>query len=427
MRNFITAIGTMVLLSAAAFAGGSQEGATSSSDSRPVEIRYATWGKEPYIQATVEGFESTHPGITVVVESIPGKDYWVKMEAAALSNTLPEIIRFKTSEIGTYIEGGFLTDLTNLSEFDPSFSYDNFPKVIVDKFTFDGKIYGVPKDFDTIALFYNKEIFDEAGESYPNKTWDWQTLVEVAKRLTDANAGVYGFAAPITGQKGYWNTILQAGGYVITPDGRPGFDLAGTKQGLQFWYDLLNTHGVSPTPAQMEETKPDTMFLSGKIAMMYNGSWMIDNYMMDNEAFAGKFDLAVLPQGPVRRATISNSLCFSVSSGIPTAAGEEAAFHLASYLGSMEAQTIEAEYGGAIPAFMGAEEKWKDVYAAYNVDVFFDSLAWSFEYPVTRLSSWKDELNTMVKRMLSGDVDIDSGCAELQRSMEALIAEEAVQ
>jgi len=419
-------IGLILFASAAvaAFPGGSREAATDRGE--PVKIRYATWGTEPYLQATVDGFRETNPNVDVVLESIPGKDYWVKMEAAALSKTLPEVIRFKTSELGKYVEGGCLKDLTSLDKFDPSFSYSHFPAVIVKKFTVDGKVYGVPKDFDTIALFYNKEIFDKAGEPYPDGNWDWKKLVEVAKKLTNRAAGVYGFAAPIAGQKGYWNTILQAGGIIIGPGGKPGFDMEATREGLRFWYDMLNTHGVSPSAAQMEETNPDTMFLSGKIAMMFSGSWMIDNYMLDNKEFAPKFDLALLPKGPAGRATISNSLCFSVAEGIPDKTAREAALKLVAYLGSLKAQTIEAEYGGAIPAYTGAELKWKEVYSRYHANVFFDSLEWSHEYPVTRLSSWMGEMDSMSKKMLLGAIGIDAGCAELQKKMEKLIGDENV-
>ncbi|MCI1141088.1 extracellular solute-binding protein, partial [Stenotrophomonas maltophilia] len=93
-----------------------------------------------------------------------------------------------------------------------------------------------PKDFDTIGLWYNKKMFDEAKIPYPDNTWDWNKLREAAKKLTDPNKGVWGIAAAPYGQDNYYNTIFQSGGFVISDDKKSsGFDKPETIEGLSFW------------------------------------------------------------------------------------------------------------------------------------------------------------------------------------------------
>ncbi|MCA5011083.1 extracellular solute-binding protein, partial [Clostridioides difficile] len=91
-----------------------------------------------------------------------------------------------------------------------------FPKDIVQIYNWEGtKQYAVPKDIDTIALWYNKTMFDEAGIPYPDKDWTWDDYAEAAKKLTKADGSQYGFALRPTNDQAGWNNIVyDMGGYV---------------------------------------------------------------------------------------------------------------------------------------------------------------------------------------------------------------------
>ena len=84
--------------------------------------------------------------------------------------------------------------------------------------------YAVPKDYDTIALWYNKTLFDEAGISYPDDTWTWADLKDAAKKLTKDDGSQYGFCAGLHNQEGYYNFVYQNGGEIITDDKKSGYD-----------------------------------------------------------------------------------------------------------------------------------------------------------------------------------------------------------
>ena len=65
-----------------------------------------------------------------------------------------------------------------------------------------------------------KKIFDEANIAYPDDTWTWDTWREVAKKLTNKDKNIYGMAAPVTWQGGYYETLLQSGGAPFAEDGQ---------------------------------------------------------------------------------------------------------------------------------------------------------------------------------------------------------------
>ena len=140
-------------------------------------------------------------------------------------------------------------------------------------------------------------MFDEAKIAYPDGTWDWKKLQEVAKKLTDPSKGVYGFAAPADAQQGYYNFISQNGGNVISADKKKsGFDSAATKEAIQFDVDFSLKDKSSPTQAQFADTSFAAMFESGKVAMGLFGSWMVSEFKA-NDYVKANCNVAVIPQG----------------------------------------------------------------------------------------------------------------------------------
>ncbi|MCC9850777.1 extracellular solute-binding protein, partial [Streptococcus agalactiae] len=98
-----------------------------------------------------------------------------------------------------------------------------------------GEQYAIPKDYDTIGLWYNKKMFDAAGVSYPDETWDWNKLKEAAKKLTKPDGSQYGFLAPLHNQEGYYNFVYQNGGTIITKDKKSGYDDPKTVEALKYY------------------------------------------------------------------------------------------------------------------------------------------------------------------------------------------------
>ena len=95
----------------------------------------------------------------------------------------------------------------------------NYPEDIWGLYTHEDKYYAVPKDVDTIALWYNKTMFDEAEMEYPTADWTWDDMFEAAKKLTKDDGSQYGLALRNdNNQAGYYNMIYDNGGFVINDD-----------------------------------------------------------------------------------------------------------------------------------------------------------------------------------------------------------------
>ena len=229
-RRLTIILVVLTLALAACGGGGGDQGSTTatktggsgnqaSSSGGGVAIRYGLWNKDqaPIFEQIATEFKKSHPNINVQVEVTPFDQYWTKLEAAATGGALPDVLWMNGPNIIKYASNGILMPIDDRIKAD-NIDLNNYPKTLVDLYTFEEKHYALPKDYDTIGLWYNKELFDAAGVKYPDETWDWNRVREAAKQLTDKSKGVWGIAAPMMDQEGYYNTIYQNGGYVISDD-----------------------------------------------------------------------------------------------------------------------------------------------------------------------------------------------------------------
>ncbi len=147
---------------------------------------------------------------------IPWANYWDKLQTTVAGARPSTSSGMNKPNFPVYASKGALTDLTDLiaqAKIDTSV----YPQSLRDLYTYDSKLYGFPKDFDTIALYYNKKLFDAAGVAYPDDTWTWDDLYAAAKKLTTADQ--WGYISTTGDQIGYWNYIFANGGQVLNADG----------------------------------------------------------------------------------------------------------------------------------------------------------------------------------------------------------------
>lgn len=158
-------------------------------------------------------------GIDVEFQVIPWNEYWTLLEAGATGGEMPDVFWMHSTYSQRYMSNDILLDLTDKIAGSEKINLDNYYKDIAELYQYDGKTYAVPKDYDTIALWYNKKMFDEAKLSYPDETWTWNDFADAAKKLTAEDGSQYGTAIPaIFNQDGYYNLIYDMGGYIISED-----------------------------------------------------------------------------------------------------------------------------------------------------------------------------------------------------------------
>jgi len=146
-------------------------------------------------------------------------------------------------------------------------SYEYFQK--------DGKLYGLTEKMSDVVMYYNKDLFDEAGLDYPTEDWTWKEELEAAQTLT--KEGVYGTYAPVTYNELY-KTVVQNGGALFDENGTPTLDSEENIEAFQWMLDKMLEYNVQPTPEQMSGKSPEDMFKNGEVAMIRTGSWMVTTF-----------------------------------------------------------------------------------------------------------------------------------------------------
>ncbi|WP_274651128.1 ABC transporter substrate-binding protein [Paenibacillus humicola] len=398
-------------------------GSSNAGSNKPVTLRYGIWDENqaPAMKQIAAKFNETHPNITVNVEITPFDQYFQKLETSAAGNSMPDVFWMNPANFPKFASND---QLLPLSDYIASNNIDmnNYPKPLVDFFTYQDKVYGFPKDFDTIGLWYNKQLFDEAKVPYPDGTWDWNKLLDAAKKLTDPAKGVYGIGAAVdSGQTSYYNLILQNGGYVISDDRKSmGYDKPEAAQALQFWYDLIHKYKVSPTIAQMTDTTPESLFESGKLAMYTTGSWEAVAFN-NTDLIKDKVDVAPLPQ-MVKKATIINGLGnVAAKNGKHTAE----AWEFLKFLGSKEAAEIMGSTGTVIPAFNGTQDLWVKSMPNYKLQVFIDALSYAVNYPISMdFRSIQQTDTEQLTKAFSGQIPLPDALKAMTEKDNAMLAAE---
>jgi multiple sugar transport system substrate-binding protein len=400
----------------------SESGGSNDKPKENVTLTYAIWDKiqQPAMEAIAEEFTAANPNIKVKVEVIPWGDYWTKMSAAAPSGTLPDVFWMHGGQFVKYADGKFLEPITSKVEAG-EVNLDDYAADLASIYTLNGENYGIPKDFDTIGLAYNKELFDGAGIPYPDDTWDYAKLAEVAKQLSQPDKGIYGFGAKMDTQTGYWNDMLANGGSILSDDmSKSGYDDPASIEALQARYQMI-LDGASPTHQQMTDTESTEMFKSGKLAMIFDGSWRISD-IDGSEVIKGKWDWAKLPTGKAKRGNIINGL-----GNVMSAAGKhkDEAWQFLKFLGSKRAAEITAEMGAAIPAFNGTQEAWLTSRPHLNLKIFIEQVADAVPYPSGSKAYpvWFAKEPEIMSQAWGGAVSVEEAAKKVAETMNGAIAE----
>ncbi len=397
-------------------------------------LTFQIWdvNQRPGMQAMCDAYTAqVDPNVIIEVQVTNWNEYWTKLEASAESNTMPDLYWMHTDRILYYADFGILADLTDLYDGeDPNYYQEHFSEISIGNASgSDGRMYGVPKDKDNVLLIYNKEMFDQAGVSYPDETWTWDDLTAASQQIYD-KTGKYGYMVYNDEQLGYWNFVYQNGGYILDENNvYAGYTDPATVDAIKFYVDLQKNDWC-PKQAYFAETQPGTAFFSEVGAMFLEGSWNLLANLDNYPDMVGKWDVAVLPKcpNPARgdgRAVISNGLCYSTA-----ARGKnlEVVKDVLRFFGSEEAQRIQGESGAAIPAFNGLEDTWGSCFDKYsyrlNVEQCFDQ----FEYSVQFINNasrrkWKSVVSDEMVRVYNGS-NIEESLEKMQQAANSYITEE---
>ena len=220
-------------------------------------------------------------------------------------------------------------------------------------------------------------------------------------------------------QATYYNTIAQAGGYVIK-DNKSGFADPKSVAGLQMWTDLI-ADGSMPSLQVLSDSEPVTLFTAGKAGIFWTGSWTIKPLLDD---FPDKSQVLVvpLPKGE-QRATVIHGVSYVAAANSNNLVAAKA---LVAAMTNEKANQTEASNGTAIPAYTGTQTAWLDLQKDWKLDVFTTAAEeYAVPYPVSKnTSAWANLESEILPNVFSGAKPAEEAGKELAEKMDALLAKE---
>jgi multiple sugar transport system substrate-binding protein len=423
----LLAFGLALTLSAASLTGcgngnSAQDGSKNEGTPGSAKLTFGIWDKnqQKAMQSLCNAYTKQNPNVSIEIQLTPykGSEYWTKLEASMNGGTAPDVFWINALHVEKYLQGGMLEPLDTAVKA-ANFDLTQFPPALVSQYTFDNKLYAVPKDFDTNAVWYNKEIFDAAGVSYPQKGWTWEQMVETAKKLTNKEKGIYGIGAPLDSQTCYYSTMYANGSYVLNKEKTAtGFSDPKAQKGIQCWIDLINS-GLSPTLAQTTETSADAMFESGKLGMCWAGSYMTPEYLQ-NEAIKDKVNLVELPSFEGKEGNVINGLGYAVYS---KSKQKDEATKFALWLGGEEAMKLQGQAGAVISARNDAQKYFSETYPKLNMAAYTDKAKIATAFPACLVSSEIIDVELKyLKQAYAGQMSVADACAQIDKENAVLLA-----
>lgn len=386
----------------------------------------AIWdtNQEPGLTEIIADF-TAETGIKAEIQVTPWDQYWTMLEAGATGGSLPDVFWMHSNEISRYAEYEMLLNLTDRIASSDKIDMAKFPQDIIDIYNWQGeKQYAIPKDIDTIALWYNKTMFDEAGVTYPDDTWTWEDFRSACEKLTKEDGSQYGFSLKTSnGQAGWYNTVYDMGGTIITDDKKAsGFDQEGTIKAVDFVSSLVKD-GLTPSYEVIAENEEYALFEAGKVAMITQGSWMLAE-LCNNDYVKANCDIAVLPKDSVsgRRASIYNGLGWAAAANTDK---PDEAWSLIEYMGSEKAQQKQSDLGIVISAYEGTVANWTKAYPDFNIQAYLDMMTDIVIRPYSKSTvTWENMIQEKLVDAWTGTKSVADVCADITATMNATLAEE---
>ena len=365
---------------------------------KPLEVVIWDTNQQAGLQEIADEF-TAQTGIPVKVEVKDWDSYWTYLESSATAGNMPDVFWMHSNNSQMYMKNGVLLKLDDYIAKSDEVKLENYMPEITQLYTYDGGHYAIPKDYDTIALWYNKTMFDAAGIKYPDATWTWDDFYDAAKKLTKSDGSQYGYCInPSNDQDSYYNIVYSMGGNIISDDHKTsGYDDPNTLKAMDFVGKVVKD--CCPDPKVMSETGTDVMMSSGKVAMITQGSWMTAGFMK-NDYMAKNCDVAILPYDKTTgvRASICNGLGWAASA---KSTRPDDCWKLIEWFGSKEMQLKQAQLGVTMSAYLNTSSDWVKCTDIFNLQPYLDETT-----PKTG-----DATNKLILRPYSYNSSVWSGMA----------------
>ena len=405
-----------LLIAVPLFANGASE-----SGDDVVTIRFEQFsgsdgtGSGEALRQMIAVFEEQNPDIKVELQTIGYDDYFTQLQSKVVGQNTADVFELNYENFVSYASQGVLADISGYLG-----DTSGFNQTALEAFNYNGIQYGVPNSFSNCVLFYNKDLFDQAGVAYPTDDWTWSDVETASKQIMSAlGEGIWGFYRPLTFNE-FYKGVAQNGGAIMNEDGSA-FTVntpenVETAEIMAGWQ--IDSH-IMPTEAEMGGMGDWDLFKSGRLAMLVTGVWVFTDFSA-NCSF--DWDITIEP-GNTAKAThfFSNGYVVSAQSG-----HKEEATRLAQFLaGSSEASAIRVAASWELPPVT-----YEDVLSSYlemtppeNREAVFESLDYLVPPPVVvQQAEMSAIIDSYLQQILYGSMSAQEALDACQAELESKIS-----
>jgi multiple sugar transport system substrate-binding protein len=353
----------------------------------------------PAWNGITDSFNNSHNNIHVTLEQLPGSwsEYFQKITALIAAGTPPDIGRMGVAYMPMFISRNQLMDVTD--KVNTELNMADYYSSAFDSVKYNGRVYGVPIGIYTLITYYNKDMFDAAGISYPSVDWknSWtiQEFRDIAKKLTSGEGPnkKFGYYANLHPERSV-PFFFGNGGDILSADRKSS---AMNQKPMIDAYRLLQDmliEGSSPSPAQLKTMPVDQMFISGRLGMLIEGQWMMPSWANAKNLRLG---VAPTPRGSQSATTANYIDQYVIFNG--TKHPDETWQVVKSFI-QQAAEEIMSDHGiGGIPVYRPvAEAKKAQMFNPLTLEeknVMFNSVDYSRSLPFT--PNWNELMDVVTK------------------------------
>lgn len=406
----------------------SEDAGTTDPEDVSGEITFTAWGSDEELatdEAVLDAFSEKYPNVKVNFEAI-NDDYLTKVETMMLAGEAPDVIYGHPKYFQKWASQDLLLDLTpyfqNKQEF---FDETVYATNLYDAFTYEDKNVATVNGADTFLLFYNQDLFDEAGVPYPTEDWTWDDFLDACEKLTidkDGDGKTDQYA--ISTSKGHEiiQTYMAAfGGELYDDINNPTKVLINSKENekaFQMWYDLIYKYGYAPEAEGAEVITGG--FDGGQIAMDVDGVYQC----VYRSGVDFNMGLAALPMEDENSHYVSlmAGYCVPKSTKNP-----EAAWALASFMQEKGGQEILASTGliTTVDKDVASSDEVINMEGAPDNHILRVTSLDNAVNVDAKLANWQETLDTIwspaIDQLYNGDIDVKETLELLQSELERML------
>jgi len=390
------------------------------------EVRIVGWGgtDQSIVEELIDLFvvpELADTGITAVYEPIVD-DFQKNLINSLSAGTAGDLFYMDIFWAEYVIKTGQVEPLDDYLAKSTIISKDDIIPSLLDAFSFDGKAYGIPKDFNSLALVYNKDLFDVAYIQYPNENDTWDDLENKLAKVVEVFGGeVEGIA--LAPEFARFGAIAYATGWEPFVDGKTNLMDPAFKEAFN-WYTGLKEKGLGVMPADVGQGWNGGALAVEKVAVAFEGAWILG--FLRDEAPNLKYGTTFLPKNPGTGQP--GNLIYTVAWGMnANSQNKDAAFKVLEALTSPAAQQWVLERGLAIPSRkVLADNPYfeKDTPEAQANKVVFEGASAGYVKPFKFKEygdKWMSPINLALSEVMSGQKTVDEALEMAQEQLDELL------